>query len=402
LGYTTGEAVHLRKERIDISIDLERSERCRRRFEALSHFGYVDRVSVQLGIEARFCLHERGVSWGEYFSDPVTQMRHQLLSQKLIYENSPDDRAFTGSLMVVPDFQNVVNASAAGCEVIMSDREAPRARPFIRDEQDAWKVEVPATNAGLWGTIRDWYHKMREARDRFDVRVNGEPIKIVVHAQAAGDTPFITCLDAAQHLYLLWMAEAPDLVHHMMDKYTTGLIQSELEFRKLRGVAPDGGFWLTDDPVAMISREQYEEFVAPYTLRIYEALAGEHNHRGMHLCGRHVHVIPTFQHYLRISSLDGAGYENPPEAYVGNLAGKAIIRGNLDPRLIYEGPPSAIREETFHILSVLAPYGGLQVQDGYNILPETPWSHMRAVVEAAEEYGHPPSEVRHGSVPGAK
>ncbi|MEP0766597.1 MAG: hypothetical protein HRF45_08680 [Fimbriimonadia bacterium] len=380
------------RERIDIRIDMQRAEAARRRFEALERFEYVDRVPVSMGFEAQFYLAERGVSWEEYFSDPVTQMRHQLLNRKLLYEMAPDDRPFDGTITLNPDFQNVVNSSAVGCEIEWLADDPPRARPFLRDEVDLQKLQKPPPDAGLWGKSLQWYYAMMEARDRFDVRVNGEPVPVNIHVGVTGDTPYIMMVDAAQQNLFVWMMECPELLLEAMSKLTHGLIEAEHAFRRLRGVDLDYGFWLSDDPVPMLSNDQYREHVAPHTLALYEALSRPGAPRGMHLCGRNTHVIPTLMDYLHITSLDGAGYVNRPEDYVGTLAGKVVFRGNLDPMLLLNGPVSDIKRAAHHVMSVLAPHGGLHLQDGYNICPHTPWEHIRAVVEAADEYGLPHSE----------
>jgi len=195
--------------RIEINYPESEMEKNRRRWQAAMRFEWYDRVPVLLGLEARYALAERGVGWLEYFSDPKTQMYHQLLNQKFFIENAPDDRCQAPSVTVSPDFQNITNASGCGCEIIWSDKETPRARPFLDSPEEALAWKPRDHTSGLWGKRLRWYDEMLALRDEFRVFFNGEEIPIRVGLCINGDSPFMTALEMAQHKFLLWMKECP-------------------------------------------------------------------------------------------------------------------------------------------------------------------------------------------------
>ena len=359
----------------------------RARMEACRKFQYVDRPPVLLGIEARYTLDVRGIGWDEYFSDPYTQMYHQLLNQKWILENIPDDRCTAPGVWVWPDWQNIVNASGAGCEIIFSNDETPRARPFLFTPEDVHAYEPRDHTSGLWGKRLEWYRQMMDLRSRFQVIFNGEEVEIGVGLGINGDSPFMTALDMAQDHFLLWLVEAPEVAHELMHKLTESYIRVETHYRTLRGVPIGSGFGLSDDPVGMLSLKTYREMIVPYTKRLYDVFAPPPAPRGMHLCGKNYHVIDALVDDLHVTSMDGYGSPNPPEAYVERMAGRVVLAGNIDPMLLLNGPPSEIRAACSHLLDVLGPYGGVILEDGFNVCPGTPIEHLAILREVAIEYG---------------
>jgi hypothetical protein len=62
--------------RVDIRYPADEIVRNRRRLESTYRFEFFDRVPVLLGIEVRYLLQARGISFSEYFSDPHTQLIH--------------------------------------------------------------------------------------------------------------------------------------------------------------------------------------------------------------------------------------------------------------------------------------------------------------------------------------
>ena len=102
-------------------------ERSRRRLEAAYGFEWFDRAPVLLGIEARYLLHQRGVTFAEYFSDPKTQVVHQLENIKWRIENIPDDWSTKPIITISSDFQNVTNSSGCGCDIYWQENETPQA-----------------------------------------------------------------------------------------------------------------------------------------------------------------------------------------------------------------------------------------------------------------------------------
>ena len=104
------------------------------------------------------------------------------------------------------------------------------------------------------------------------------------------------------------------------------------------------------------------------------------------MCGAIDHLIPLLADEMKITHLTGFGSVADPNLLAEHMAGRVVMSGGLDPVLLLKGPLDAIKKQTCHYLGVLAARGGYILQDGNNVAPGTPLAHLRAVVEAAEQY----------------
>ncbi len=377
-----------KRTRIEIRYPEDRMQENRARLEAVERFEPPDRVPVVMGACARYGLDLFGMTYPEYFSDPRVHMFQQLRYQKWLIEELGDDRCVEPKVMVTPDFENLAASSACGCSYVVEDDIPPWAQPCLYTPEDVHRFESPKPTAGLWGKRFEWYERMLELRNEFEVIFNGEEIEIEVFASAGGESPFMVAMDAVGEPFLLWILEQPEVCHELMGKITEGFIAAEKKFRELRGVPIESGYMTSDDSAIVISLDQYREICVPYTGRLYDTFSGD-GMRLMHLCGRMMHLAPALLEDLRVTHLQGYGFQNRPEELASTLAGKMVLMGNLNPLLLRQGPVEEIRAETLHLLETLAPFGGIMVTDGYNLVPGTPTEHIAAVVDACREFGRP-------------
>src|SRR5512142_2475962 len=107
-------------EVIEIKVPIEEIERRKERVLKAKRFEPTDRVPVIPAIAHRFLVPKVGVSFREYYGDPETMLRTQILAQKWLMENVRTDAySITGAWVGAwTDFQNTTEASALGCEVV--------------------------------------------------------------------------------------------------------------------------------------------------------------------------------------------------------------------------------------------------------------------------------------------
>jgi len=86
--------------------------------------------------------------------------------------------------------------------------------------------------------------------------------------------------------------------------------------------------------------------------------------------------------------LTGYGSGNAPEE-MKQLAGKTILHGNIDPMLLFQGAPGDIERATVKILETLAPYGGIILGDGFNIVPGTDIANLEILRKTSQQFGAP-------------
>lgn len=374
---------------VNIHYPLHEIEQSRRRMEAAYRFEWYDRAPVLLGIEARYLLHARGVTFAEYFSDPTTQLIHQLENLKWRIENIPDDWFTKPVITVSPDFQNVANASACGCDIYWQENETPQAinRIFTLDEMI--HHTLPEWHDTLWGKRLGWYVEMKRLVEEVEVRLNGERIPVVVTVGINADSPFMSAVDLAGANFYHWLLEAPDECKTLLQKITDRYIEVETEFRKISGRAINDGLMYSDDSAQVISLEQYREFCVPVGQQLYGVFGNNgHNGRNMHLCGRNVHLHEGLLNDLHITMLSGYGSDNKP-AEMHTLAGKTLLHGNISPMTLFKGTAGSVAEETKNVLETLAPYGGIILGDGFNVVPGSPLENLEAIRKTCEEYGAP-------------
>lgn len=364
-------------------------EKSRKRLESAYRFESPDRVPVLLGIEARYLLEEREVTFAEYFSDPKTQLIHQLENIKWRIENIPDDWFTKPILSISPDFQNVTNASGCGCEIYWQENETPQSVQRLSTIDEMIHYELPDWRSTLWAKRLDWYWEMKKLVQDVDVMLNGDHVPLHVTAGINADSPFMSAVELAGAHFYHWMLEAPEDCHRFLGKITDRYIEVETEYRRMSGRPMNDGLNYSDDSAQVISLEQYREFCVPIGKRMYETFGCErHDGRMMHLCGRNVHLHESLLNDLHITMLTGYGSGNAPKEML-MLAGKVVLHGNVDPMTLYQGTPSEIEQETLNVLETLGPYGGVILGDGFNVVPGTDIVNLEILRKTSQRFGVP-------------
>lgn len=367
-------------------------EKSGRRMEAAYRFEWFDRVPVFLGIEARYLLRERGVTFAEYFSDAKTQLIHQLENMKWRIENIPDDWFTQPVISLSPDFQNVTNASGCGADIFWQENETPQAIPGISTLDELVHHRLPDWRSTLWGKKLEWFHEMKDLLQDVRVTLNGGSIPVVLTTGINADSPFMTAVDLADTNFYNWILEAPDECKAFLQKVTDRFIEVETAFRQLTNRPMNSGLMYSDDSAQIVSLDQYREFCVPVGKRLYDIFGNDrYDGRAMHLCGRNAHLHEALLHDLHITQLTGYGSENEPRE-MKLLAGKIVLHGNVDPMTLYQGSKGDVERETEEILRVLGSYGGVILGDGYNIVPGSPLSNLEMIRQTSVRFGKPLSK----------
>jgi hypothetical protein len=369
---------------IDITCSPERlsaDSANRRRMAACQALQATDRPPVVFAISLRYLFDVRGVEIGDYFENPRTQLEQQLLNYKWLIENVPDDRVIDRERVTVkPDLQTIRGGYFdidvdwfGGCD--------PVTVAMLEDPADVDRLGDPAVTDGLYGRKLEMYEGMRAASGDYRLTLNGEPVQIDVSVSASGG-PFPDAYALARQNIFVWMHEAPEAAHRLMDKVTTAFINYERHTRQLTG-ASMASLGMGCDAGEMLSEAMFRQFVLPYYLRCYEAFPGR---RGLHMCGRIDHLVELLADEMRITHLNGFGSVTDAQKLARHMGGKVVLTGGFDPVLLLDGPVDAIADETVRLLDIFSPHAGYIVQDGNNVAPGTPRAHMQAVVDAVRDY----------------
>jgi len=382
-------------ELIEINIPFEEILERKERIERTKRFEKTDRVAVVPAINYRTLLPKIGIRFDEYYHHPETMLRAQILGQKWLMENVKTDAyavigAWTGGWT---DFQNTFEPSAFGVEVDFPPDDIPVAneRGWVKTEDDLKKLErIDFIHNGLNGKQIEYRQVMIEVAEKYPVRFLGGPVFYPGANPALTHTsngPFTNGSHVMGSVEMFTaIIERPGFVHRLFE-IITGKILEWLDYCWEIEQIPDRSFAWTDDLSAYLSADTWREMVLPYNKRLRDHF----DWASLHMCGRTDHLLEIFTNELKINEFQGFGWEVNLEKVRDVMGGKVVLIGNINPLTIANGTPEQVRQETRRVIEILAPSGGLIIQDGNNIAPESPLENINAMMEAAQQAAAQPA-----------
>ncbi len=183
------------------------------------------------------------------------------------------------------------------------------------------------------------------------------------------------------------MYDDPGYFHALMDYLTEGTIARIGSHRAWAGLPEkEEKFGYADDSIAMLSLEQYREFVEPYTDRVFAALSAD-KWKMMHLCGNAAHLFPHLCRRYRLDCID-TGFPVDHAALRRAVGPEVDICGGPTIMLLQNGTPEAVYEETRRILQSGVLEGKRFIlREANNLAPLTPVENLVAMYEAGRAFG---------------
>lgn len=379
-------------EIIEIAVPIEEIEARRERVEQTRRFETPDRVPVIPAIAHRLMVPQVGVSFRDYYADPETMLRTQILCQKWLLENVRTDAysitgAWTGAWT---DFQNTFEAGSLGCQIHFPDDDIPWVgEGWVKSDDDLRRLEAfDYVDNGINARQVAYRRAMIDVAEKYPVRFQGGPVFYPGANPSltnTSDGPFGVTGDVMGQVEAFTaIYERPDFVHEVL-RIVTGKMIQWLDFcaEEMNLSRPIDFAW-TDDLAVSLSAATFREFALPYNQQMRFHFDGR---ASLHMCGKSDHLLAIFRDDLQIDEFQGFGYQVDLDRVAQEMAGRVVLLGNVSPMLIHSGTPEQIREATRQVIEKLAPHRGLIIQDGSNIPPGTPLENINAMTEAAELYG---------------
>jgi len=353
----------------------------------------VDRVAVWPAINYRFLLPLTGIRFRDYYADPETMLRGQILGQKWLMEHIATDQysitgAWTGAWT---DFQNTYEASALGCEVVFPEDDIPWVREtgWVHTDADLRRLEqIDVIHSGLNAKQIAFRQGMMAVAEKYPVRFQGGPVFYPGINPALTNTshgPFGVAGDLMGSTEIFAaVLERPVFVSELLRIVTAKAI-TWLDFCWEEMQIPNRDFAWTDDLAAYLSSKVYRNMVLPHEQRLRFHFDGRVS---LHMCGHTNHLLEIFADDLKIDEYLGFGWEVDLDRIGKVMGGRVVLVGNVSPLLIANGTPEQVKSATRHVIEKLAPYGGLIVQDGNNIAPGSPVENINAMMAAAIEFAY--------------
>jgi uroporphyrinogen decarboxylase len=376
---------------IEIGVTVEELERRKERVLKAKRFEVPDRVPVLPALAHRFLVPKVGVSFRDYYRDPETMLRTQLLASKWLMENIRTDAwSITGPWVGAwTDFQNTFEAGSLGCKIIFPDDDIPWVgKPWVKTDRDLRTLErMDYLGGGINARQLAYRKAMMAVADKYPVRFQDGPVfypgqnPSLTHTS---DGPFGVAGDLMGQTALFEaVATAPDFVRELLRIITDKMI-AYLDFCWVEEALPrPRDFSWTDDLAVSLSDQQFHDIVLPSEKRLRSQFDGWVS---LHMCGRADHLLRTFRDDLGIHELQGFGYQVDLDTVASILGGRVVLVGNVNPMLIHSGTPADVRHATRRVIEKLGHFRGLIIQDGNNIPPGTPIENINAMMSAAEAY----------------
>jgi uroporphyrinogen-III decarboxylase len=198
------------------------------------------------------------------------------------------------------------------------------------------------------------------------------------------------------------MMDNPKYYHDLMDYVTRNTIKRMKKHREWRwGHCPDfsgerkfkGPFWFADDSIAMLSPDQYKEFVYPYHKNVFDEF---HDGSGssIHLCGDATHHFKFLKDSFNVKSFD-TGFPVDHGKLRRELGPDTQINGGPTIMLVKDGTPASIDAEVKRICESGVLDGGRFVLiAANNLAPCTPIKNIQALYEAGKRHALIPARVK--------
>lgn len=174
------------------------------------------------------------------------------------------------------------------------------------------------------------------------------------------------------------MYQAPELWHELME----GLVSCLAPYMRAQVEAGAQAVQLFDSWIGALSPEDYDEYVFPYSKRIFDALEGLDVPR-IHFGVGTGELLPR----MRDAGADVVGIDwlVPIDRAAERVGSGVAVQGNLEPNLLL-GPADLVHRRTAEILRRVGSRRGYIFNLGHGVLPTTEVDALRRLVEQVHAF----------------
>jgi len=337
----------------------------------------------------------------DFFTNPQAQIEAQLIFQKWVRYNWICDKEMgppKDGWQINIDFQNSYDQGFFGCPLKCSGNYVPDTTEILKeDKNELYHMNPPdPLRGGLLYKAMEFFDYMQEKCTNMEFE--GLPVKAPITIPGEGtDGPFtIACKLRGTTEICIDMYEDPKYFNELMSFITENIIQRMKAIRRWRWERfPDSadkdqfkkpGWGFADDSIALLSVDNYREFILPYHRRLAEEFS-DGGKIYIHLCGDATHLFKFLQENLNLYSFD-TGFPVDFGKLRQELGAEVTIYGGPNIMILKEGPPKRIKEEVERICKSGIMQGGKFVlREGNNLAPCTPIEHIEAMYEAGKRFG---------------
>jgi hypothetical protein len=348
-------------------------------------------------------LNKTGFSFKDFFTKAEAQIKCQLEYQYYVRHNIICDREMglpEKEWALSLDFQNSRDQAWFGCPMMyFGDADVPDTEEILKEKPESlyeWGDPDPFWGRGdFMRKAMDIHGKMTEICAK-GMEFHGLPVKPPRSLSMEGtDGPFSVAMKLRGTVELMCdMMDNPKYYHDLMGYVIRNTVKRMKKHREWKGDKEfKGSFCFADDSIAMLSREQYKEFVYPYHKQVFgEFHDGSGSH--IHLCGDATHHFKFLKDSFNVKSFD-TGFPVDHGKLRRELGPDTQINGGPTIMLVKDGTPAQIDAEVKRICGSGVLNGGRFILiAANNLAPCTPIKNIQALYEAGKRHALIPVEAR--------
>ena len=304
----------------------------------------------------------------QYFNFNVASIVNDSDVQAKIMKKIADEFDAAASVSVM-DLS--VEAECFGSQITFSDTAVPAVTDtLITSAEDADNLKVPEVGSKRSGIFIDAIKKAKEL-------ITDRPVF------AGAVAPFSLAgrlMDVTEIMY--WCYDEPETVHTVLKKCTEFLINY---IKALKSAGADGV--ILAEPVAgLLSPALEEEFSAPYTKQLAEAVKDDEFVVVYHNCGM---GVARMKDSIYANSCDAYHFGNVidlAEMLEGSPEDKPVM-GNIDPvGMFKDGTPEMMKDTVYALLKKCSAYPNFLLSSGCDIPINATIENIAAFFNAATEF----------------
>lgn len=396
MGYFLGDA-----------IDISRHNEDTRAVLTAFNQGRPFRVPVYCGGSIRVYLQNPVLnihkwSFRQYFENVDIQIAAQVEYQKWERFNVLCDREMglpNDGWHVSVDFQNSIEAAWMGCPIVYPADGVPDTVPILASNKEVlydWPQWIDDNRDISIKAIEFFDNMMDAAKQKEYYGIPLLPPSVAPGEGTDGPLTLAYKLRGADNL-LVDMLTDEKYFHDLMGYITENQIRRIKRMREYRwrkqpkskdkGVFRQDGYWFADDAIALISSNQYKEYVFPYHKRFFDEFSTGQQ-AGMHLCGDATRHFNFLNKAFNIMTFD-TGFPVDHGWLRKELGPDVTILGGPTIMELKDGSVESIHREVQRICQSGVMEGGRFVMiAANNMAPLTPVENIKAMYDATKIYGH--------------
>ena len=264
-----------------------------------------------------------------------------------------------------------VEAEAFGAQVRFSEDEVPTiVGALVTSPEEAENLKIPSIDSYR---LPIYLQSIKMAKEKIVDR----PVFAGVIGPFSLAGRLMDVSEAMVNCYV-----EPDMVHVILEKVTTFLIDYINEYKKMGA----NGVVMAEPLAGMLSPSLAEEFSSEYVKRIVDAVQTDEFLVIYHNCGDNILLMVD-----SILSTGSAAYHFGNSVKMREMIEKipsdVIVMGNVDPAgQICNGTVESVKEKTKEIMSECCQFDNFIISSGCDIPPESPWTNIDAFFDAVEEF----------------